>query len=40
MALFQPALVLGLVLSAEAKAKNTSYVFVSNEKTNNIAVIA
>lgn len=34
-----PALVLGLVLSAEAKAKDTGYVFVSNEKTNNIAVI-
>lgn len=33
------ALVLGLVLSAEAKAKDTGYVFVSNEKTNNIAVI-
>jgi PQQ-dependent catabolism-associated beta-propeller protein len=33
------ALVLALVLSAEAKAKDTGYVFVSNEKTNNIAVI-
>ena len=32
-------LVLGLLLSAEAKAKDTGYVFVSNEKTNNIAVI-
>src|SRR5215471_2421629 len=32
-------LVLGLVLSAEANAKDTGYVFVSNEKTNNIAVI-
>jgi PQQ-dependent catabolism-associated beta-propeller protein len=34
-----PALLLGLVLSAEARAKNTGYVFVSDEKTNNIAVI-
>ena len=34
-----PPLVLGLVLSAEVKAKDTGYVFVSNEKTNNIAVI-
>ena len=33
------ALVLALVLSAGAEAKNTGYVFVSNEKTNNIAVI-
>jgi PQQ-dependent catabolism-associated beta-propeller protein len=33
------ALVLGLVLSLEAGAKGTGYVFVSNEKTNNIAVI-
>jgi YVTN family beta-propeller protein len=33
------ALILGLVLSAEARAKGTGYVFVSNEKTNNIAVI-
>jgi len=33
------ALVLGLVLSAEARAKGTGYVFVSNEKTNNVAVI-
>ena len=39
MTLFLPALVLGLVLSADAKAKNTGYVFVSNEKTSNIAVI-
>jgi PQQ-dependent catabolism-associated beta-propeller protein len=34
-----PVLALGLVLSAEAMAKDTGYVFVSNEKTNNIAVI-
>jgi len=34
-----PAFVLGLVLSAEARAKDTGYLFVSNEKTNNIAVI-
>jgi PQQ-dependent catabolism-associated beta-propeller protein len=33
------ALVLALVLSARAEAKNTGYVFVSNEKTNTIAVI-
>jgi PQQ-dependent catabolism-associated beta-propeller protein len=33
------ALVLGLVLSVETEAKDTGYVFVSNEKTNNIAVI-
>ena len=33
------ALVLALVLSVEAKAKDTGYVFVSNEKTNNIAAI-
>jgi PQQ-dependent catabolism-associated beta-propeller protein len=37
--LILPALVPGLVLSAEAGAKDTGYVFVSNEKTNNIAVI-
>jgi DNA-binding beta-propeller fold protein YncE len=37
--LIPPALVLGLVLSAEARAKDTGYVFVSHEKTNNIAVI-
>jgi hypothetical protein len=34
-----PAVVLGLVLSAGARARDTGYVFVSNEKTNNIAVI-
>src|SRR6266446_2505628 len=34
-----PALVLGLVLAAGARAKDTGYVFVSHEKTNNIAVI-
>ena len=34
-----PALALGLVLSAGAIAKDTGYVFVSNEKTNNITVI-
>lgn len=34
-----PALVLGLALSAGARAKDTGYVFVSHEKTNNIAVI-
>jgi PQQ-dependent catabolism-associated beta-propeller protein len=34
-----PALTLALVLSAEAAAKGTGYVFVSNEKTNNIAVL-
>jgi PQQ-dependent catabolism-associated beta-propeller protein len=34
-----PPLALGLVLSAGAIAKDTGYVFVSNEKTNNIAVI-
>jgi PQQ-dependent catabolism-associated beta-propeller protein len=33
------ALVLGLLLSAEARAKDTGYVFVSNEKTNNLAVL-
>jgi PQQ-dependent catabolism-associated beta-propeller protein len=34
-----PAVVLGLVLSAAATAKDTGYVFVSHEKTNNIAAI-
>ena len=34
-----PALVLALALSAVASAKGTGYVFVSHEKTNNIAVI-
>jgi DNA-binding beta-propeller fold protein YncE len=33
------ALVVGLTLSAGARAKDTGYVFVSNEKTSNIAVI-
>jgi PQQ-dependent catabolism-associated beta-propeller protein len=33
------ALVLGLVLSAAANAKGTGYVFVSNEQTNNVAVL-
>jgi PQQ-dependent catabolism-associated beta-propeller protein len=37
--LMLPALVLGLALPASARAKDTGYVFVSNEKTNNIAVI-
>jgi YVTN family beta-propeller protein len=37
--LILPVLVLGLVLSVEARAKDTGYIFVSNEKTNNIAVI-
>ena len=34
-----PVLAIGLVLSAAAEAKGTGYVFVSHEKTNNIAVI-
>src|ERR1700692_623926 len=34
-----PMLVFGLVVSAHANARGTGYVFVSNEKTNNIAVI-
>src|SRR5215471_2143535 len=33
------AFVLALVLSAAAEAKGTGYVFVSHEKTNNLAVI-
>ncbi|HEX3414440.1 MAG TPA: PQQ-dependent catabolism-associated beta-propeller protein [Stellaceae bacterium] len=37
--LILPVLVLGLVPSTEARAKDTGYIFVSNEKTNNIAVI-
>lgn len=34
-----PVLTIGLVLSAGAEAKGTGYVFVSHEKTNNVAVI-
>jgi PQQ-dependent catabolism-associated beta-propeller protein len=34
-----PVLSIGLVLSASAEAKGTGYVFVSHEKTNNVAVI-
>ena len=34
-----PVLSIGLVLSAGAEAKGTGYVFVSHEKTNNVAVI-
>ena len=36
---FGCALVLAVVLAAEARAKDTGYVFVSDEKTNNVAVI-
>ena len=34
-----PVLFFGLILSAGAEAKGTGYVFVSHEKTNNVAVI-
>ena len=37
--LILPALLLGFVMSVEVRAKDTGYVFVSHEKTNNIAVI-
>ena len=33
------ALLLGLALSSQTKAKDTGYVFVSNEKTNDVTVI-
>src|SRR5205085_10653248 len=36
---FGCALALAVVSSAEARAKDTGYVFVSDEKTNNVAVI-